>query len=82
MAVDLTIVDAQGKELDMGTGFDFFGEEAYHSYIDHPKAVLDNRTLLKSTMEAHGFRPTPTEWWHYSYKPKTFALSEWLWKCD
>ena len=82
MAVDLTIVDSVGNELNMGTDFDFFGKEAYHSYSDHPQEVTDNRVLLLETMENFGFRPTSTEWWHYSYKPKTFQLDDWLWPCD
>ncbi|MEZ4935323.1 MAG: M15 family metallopeptidase [Saprospiraceae bacterium] len=82
MAVDLTIVDSLGNELDMGTDFDFFGREAYHSYGDHSDEVTDNRVLLLETMEAHGFRPTSTEWWHYSYKPKTYELDDWLWPCE
>lgn len=81
MAVDLTIVDAAGKELDMGTTYDFFGEEAYHTYTNLPKKVLDNRTLLKEIMEKHGFQHIRTEWWHYSYKNSSHELSDWLWKC-
>lgn len=82
MAVDLTIVDSLGKELEMGTDFDYFGKEAYHNYSDHSKEISDNRALLLGTMKAHGFRPTSTEWWHYSYKPKKFKLDDWLWPCE
>lgn len=82
MAVDLTIVDGEGNELDMGTDFDYFGKEAYHAYKEHPDEVLDNRKLLLSTMEAHNFRPTTTEWWHYSWKPKKWEIADWLWECD
>lgn len=31
-AVDITLVDLEGNELDMGTTFDFFGKEAHHAY--------------------------------------------------
>ncbi len=81
MAADLTIVDSEGKELDMGTGFDFFGKEAYHNYTDLPKQVLDNRKLLLNTMAAVGMKFTTTEWWHYSYKPKAFPIDDWVWEC-
>ncbi len=81
MAADLTIVDSKGKELDMGTDFDFFGKEAYHAYTAHPQQVLDNRKLLLNTMAAVGMKFTTTEWWHYSYKPKTFPIADWVWKC-
>ncbi len=81
-AVDLTIVDADGNELDMGTHFDFFGKEAYHDYTNLSKTVLDNRKLLKSTMEAFGFRAIRTEWWHYSYQSKSYELSDMVWNCN
>ncbi len=81
MAADLTIVDKNGKELDMGTDFDFFGEEAYHAYTELPKQVLDNRKLLLNTMAAVGMKHTTTEWWHYSYRQKTFPIDDWVWKC-
>lgn len=82
MAVDLTIVDSEGKELDMGTDFDFFGKEAYHNYTAHSAEIAANRKLLLSTMEAHHFRPTSTEWWHYSWKPKKWEIADWLWECE
>lgn len=81
MAADLTIVDKDGKELDMGTDFDFFGEKAYHAYTKLPKEVLDNRKLLKSTMDAVGMKFTTTEWWHYSFRAKTFPVADWVWEC-
>ncbi len=81
-AVDLTLVDAKGNELDMGTAFDFFGKEAYHDYTDLPKEVLERRTLLKDTMAKHGFRSTRTEWWHYSYAKRSYPISKMEWPCD
>ncbi len=81
LAVDLTIVDKDGKELDMGTPFDFFGREAHHTYTDLSDTIIDNRLLLKNMMEAVGFRPIRTEWWHYSYSKKMYALSDMEWKC-
>src|SRR5690606_5090536 len=65
-AVDITLVDLSGKELDMGTDFDFFGRRAYHDNTDLPQQILDNRKLLKETMEAHGFWSIRTEWWHFN----------------
>lgn len=80
-AVDLTIVDAQGKELDMGTPYDFFGKEAHYDYTQLPAAVLANRRLLRQTMEAVGFRGIRTEWWHFSYQGKNYELSDYVWPC-
>ena len=84
-AVDLTIVDAEGRELDMGTEFDFFGKRAHHDYYDLPKEVLENRELLKSTMKKAGFLPIRTEWWHYYFAkgaPNGHELSDYEWNCD
>lgn len=66
LAVDLTIVDlASKKELDMGTGFDNFTDTAHHNFTNLAPAVLQNRKLLKETMEQYGFTALETEWWHY-----------------
>jgi len=81
-AVDLTIVDGEGEQLDMGTPFDFFGKEAHQAYADLPKEVLANRKLLRETMGAVGLQPIRTEWWHYSYQSKSYELSDMLWNCE
>ena len=83
-AVDITLVDKEtGKELDMGTPFDFFGEEAHHDYTKLPQQVLDNRKLLKDIMEKYGFKALNTEWWHYTYKDASkFPISNEPIICD
>ncbi|NOT51600.1 MAG: M15 family metallopeptidase [Chitinophagaceae bacterium] len=66
LAIDLTIINVKtGKELNMGTGFDNFSDTAHHSFTKLPEEVLQNRQLLKSTMEKHGFKLFESEWWHY-----------------
>ncbi len=67
LAIDLTIVDKKGIELNMGTGFDNFTDTAHHSFIKLPATILQNRKLLKSTMEEYGFKALETEWWHFSF---------------
>lgn len=64
-AVDVTLVDAQGRELPMPTDFDDFTDRAHHSNADVPDAVKANRERLLRTMVNNGFMPMPTEWWHY-----------------
>ncbi len=82
-AVDLTIVNLQGEELDMGTGFDYFGKEAYHTYTNHSDTIQANRELLKKVMRAVGFTPIRTEWWHYAYiKTGGNAISDMIWECE
>lgn len=66
VAVDLTIISLKtNEELDMGTGFDNFSDTAHHAFTNLPEAVLQNRLLLKNSMEQHGFKALETEWWHY-----------------
>lgn len=66
IAVDLTIIKLKtGDELNMGTGFDNFTDSAHQVFTDLPKEVLQNRALLKSTMEKYGFKALETEWWHF-----------------
>lgn len=81
-AVDLTIVDTQGNELDMGTPYDYFGREAHYDYTRLPGKVLANRRLLRRTMEAAGFQGIRTEWWHFSFRGKNYPLSDYVWPCE
>lgn len=82
-AVDLTLVDAQGKELNMGTPFDFFGKEAHHTYTEHSKEVLENRKLLKETLNKYNFKSIYSEWWHYEYRPEMQSKVEnFEWQCN
>lgn len=81
-AVDLTLVDSLGKELDMGTQFDFFGPEAHHTYLNHTKEVLANRKMLKEVLQKHNFKSIYNEWWHYEYRPERYSnVSNFKWKC-
>ena len=67
-AVDLTLVDRNGEELLMPTGFDDFTERAGRYYKDLPEEAIRNRDLLREVMEARGFVALETEWWHYDYQ--------------
>ncbi len=82
VAIDLTLADKSGKELDMGTPYDFFGPEAHHDYAVHSLKIQNLRTKLKSIMESHGFQHIRTEWWHYSYTLASYPLEDWQWPCD
>jgi len=81
-AVDLTVVDSNGKELDMGTDFDFFGRRAYTTNMDLPQEILNNRKILQDALIEVGFRTIRTEWWHFAYTGKRYELSDMLWKCE
>ena len=65
--VDVTLVDAEGAELAMPTGFDDFTELADRDYSDvKSKAAKKNVLLLENTMTECGFKPYSGEWWHFS----------------
>lgn len=82
-AVDITLVDVNGKELDMGTPFDFFGVEASHNYSGLSLEIIGNRALLKTIMIEKGFNIFDSEWWHYNLKSALYdKLSNTKWKCD
>lgn len=72
-AIDLTIVNNKGEELDMGTPYDFIGKLCYprleQQYLlsgELSKKQVDNRKLLRFVMKKAGFRVLPTEWWHFN----------------
>ncbi len=82
-AVDLTLVDSLGNELDMGTKFDFFGPQAHHTYTKHSPQVLKNRKLLKETLAKYNFKSIYNEWWHYEYRPEIRSnVSNFKWQCE
>ncbi|MGX1754956.1 M15 family metallopeptidase [Sphingobacterium sp. NPDC055346] len=71
--IDLTIINLKDKkELDMGTGFDYFGEPSHHDYSNLSPQQKANRKLLKNIMEKHGFKSIEEEWWHYTLKNEPF----------
>ena len=81
-AVDITLVTLDGKEVDMGTDFDYFGKKAYHDNTDLPAHILENRRLLKQTMEKHGFWSIRTEWWHYNLTAASAdPIADFKWAC-
>jgi D-alanyl-D-alanine dipeptidase len=72
-AVDITICDRYGRELDMGAEYDDFREIAYPSkewkFLNSgelSKKQVDNRKLLRKVMSHQQFRNIPTEWWHFN----------------
>ena len=75
-AVDLTLIDQEGKELDMGTAFDYFGPEASSLYFEKNyknEIVRNNRKILREAMLSAGFSGDKDEWWHFDYKNQKWA---------
>jgi D-alanyl-D-alanine dipeptidase len=65
VALDLTLVDAEDRELDMGTGFDALTPLSHHGRTDVSVEAQRNRLLLLGLMSAAGFEFYTNEWWHY-----------------
>lgn len=75
-AVDLTLVDGNGKELDMGTGFDHFGPEASSFYFennDENPIAKANQKILRDAMLSEDFAIDKDEWWHFDYGNQKWA---------
>lgn len=65
--VDLTLLDMKsGKELDMGSPFDLFGEVSHPDYRGITDEQFENRMLLRNAMIRNGFEPIDSEWWHFT----------------
>ena len=80
LAVDITLCDAKGDSLPMGTKIDHLGIAAH---IDQEsqlvskgtisKRAQQNRQLLRQVMRYAGFKPLRTEWWHFNFKSRAEA---------
>jgi D-alanyl-D-alanine dipeptidase len=75
VAVDLTLLDSGGRELDMGTAFDAFTPLSHHARTDVSTEAQHNRLLLMGLMTAAGWDFYRNEWWHYQlFDARRFAL--------
>jgi D-alanyl-D-alanine dipeptidase len=71
--LDLTIIDANtGEPLDMGSSYDFFGEESWVNYEHITDKQKENRQKLQAIMLKYGFRNYPKEWWHFTLRGEPF----------
>ncbi len=82
-AVDLTIANQNNEPLDMGTIFDFFGQQAEprrEAQMRKERRLteqhLTNRRLLRKVMIEAGFTSIQTEWWHYNAMPRAQAKAK------
>ena len=64
--VDVTLVSADGTELEMPSGFDEFSALADRDYSDVSETARRHAELLEQIMAACGFVPYSAEWWHYA----------------
>lgn len=82
-AIDLTVSDSKGNELDMGTGYDHFTEKAHTDKEEEliekgilTEAQVQNRKILRNVMTKAGFIVLPSEWWHFDALPRNEVVSE------
>jgi D-alanyl-D-alanine dipeptidase len=74
--VDLTLVRrADGRELDMGSPFDYLSPRSWPSDRSVSSEAQANRALLAAAMRAGGFRPYAKEWWHFTLANEPFPHS-------
>jgi D-alanyl-D-alanine dipeptidase len=65
VAVDLTLIGADGRDLEMGTEFDAFTPLSHHGNRQISPEAQRNRHLLLGLMSAAGWDFYDKEWWHY-----------------
>lgn len=75
IAVDLTLIDENGDDLDMGTGFDAFTPLSHHGNPEIDAEAQRNRHLLMGIMTTAGWDFYRNEWWHYQlFNPREYDL--------
>ena len=85
MAVDVTLIDAKGREIDMGTPFDDMSERSHPALEESllrsgelTRAQVDNRRQLRAAMEHAGWRGISREWWHFDGGDRERIRAEFL----
>jgi len=73
-SVDVTLVDFQGKELEMPTAYDDFSAKAARNYQDSSENARENVAYLTRIMEESGFTGLSSEWWHFDDKNRNYPL--------
>jgi len=75
VAIDLTLCNKDGMELEMGSDFDEFSPLAFHDYSDISNEALQNRKILLEIMTRAGFDFYSKEWWHYQlFEPRKYPI--------
>jgi zinc D-Ala-D-Ala dipeptidase len=73
--IDMTLTNDDGRELDMGTPFDFFSPKSSPADPTVTPEQHTNRMLLAAAMRRHGFRPYDREWWHFTLRGEPFPAT-------
>lgn len=79
LALDLTLIDSNEQELEMGSDFDEFSSKAHHSCQAISNEAIQNRLTLIGIMTIAGFDFYSKEWWHYqAFNPREYPIIQ----CD
>lgn len=70
-AVDVTLTDKNGNDIEMPSSFDDFTEKAYINFTGATKEAIKHREFLAEIMVKHGFTRLDSEWWHF-YGPGAY----------
>ncbi|MBO4218104.1 MAG: M15 family metallopeptidase [Erysipelotrichaceae bacterium] len=71
--IDLTLLDmSTGREVDMGSPFDYFSEISHPDNRSVTQEQYDNRMFLQDMMVKGGFRPYDCEWWHFTMENEPY----------
>ena len=71
--IDLTLLDMKtGKEIDMGSPFDYFSEMSHPDFKGITKEQYENRMFLQDVMVRGGFEPYDCEWWHFTLRDEPY----------
>jgi D-alanyl-D-alanine dipeptidase len=74
--VDVTLVQLEtGKELDMGSSYDFFGKASWPFDRSAIGIIRKNRLLLRGLMLKNDFKPYQSEWWHFTLKEEPYPTT-------
>lgn len=81
-AVDVTLVNTDGSDLDLGSGYDEFTDKAIYQNSNVTQSQMRLRWILKKAMRDQGFNPIRTEWWHFQYgRRNNKPLQDFKWTC-
>lgn len=85
MAVDIVLLTKDGRQVDMGTPFDFLTADrasnpAARDYAGFSAEILENRKILESCMmraaleQGRELLPLPQEWWDFRFPAAYYSL--------
>jgi D-alanyl-D-alanine dipeptidase len=82
-AVDISLTDLQGNDIDMGTEHDDLSKKSKTFYQGFSDTVFQNRIFLRKVMEKHNFKGINSEWWHFSHNCGTkYKISNEQFDCN